>query len=69
MNIRISGSPDLVRAWAAQFEGHFGIRGREYPNRNSADIRYYLDLDDRVAAGAMRLVGAELNPADPEKEA
>ena len=69
MNIRISGSPDLVRAWAARFETHFGIRGREYSNRNSADIRYYLDLDDRVAAGVMRLVGLELNPGHPDKEA
>ena len=39
MNIRISGSPDLVRAWAARFETHLGIKWREYPNRNIADIR------------------------------
>ena len=69
MKLRIMGSPDLVRAWAAQFESHFGIRGHEYPNRNSADIRYYLDLDDRVAAGVMRFVAAELNPGHPEREA
>ena len=47
MKVRISGSPDLVRAWAAQFETHLGIKGREYPNRNSTGIRYFLDLDDR----------------------
>ena len=64
MKLRIMGSPDLVRAWAAQFETHFGTRGREYPNRNSTDIRYYLDLDDRVAADIVRMVGTALNPAD-----
>ena len=67
MKLRIMGTPDLVRAWAAQFETHLGIRGREYPNRNSADIRYYLDLDDRVAAGVVRLVGTALNPGDREE--
>ena len=64
MKVRIMGSPDLVRAWAAQFETHFGTRGREYPNRNGTDVRYYLDLDDRVAADVVRMVGTALNPAD-----
>ena len=64
MKLRIMGSPDIVRAWAAQFETHFGTRGREYPNRNRTDVRYYLDLDDRVAADIVRMVGTALNPAD-----
>ena len=64
MKLRIMGSSDLVRAWAAQFETHFGTRGREYPNRNGTDVRYYLDLDDRVAADIMRMVGTALDPAD-----
>ena len=64
MKLRIMGSPDLERAWAAQLETHFGIRGRVYPNRNSADIRYYLDLDDRVAAEVMRSVGTAFRALD-----
>ena len=69
MKVRISGSSDLVRAWAKQFETHLGIKGREYLNRNSADIRYYLDLDDRVAADVVGLVGTALNPAPRQKRA
>ena len=67
MKVRISGPPDLVRAWAAQFETHLGIKGREYPNRNSADIRYFLDLDDRVAAEVLGLVGTA-QPCSPATE-
>ena len=50
MNIRLMGSPDLVRAWASTLENHFGVKGGEYPTRGGGtDIRWYVDLDDRLA--------------------
>ena len=70
MKLRLMGPPDIVRGWASLLEEAFQSTGREYPTRDGgADIRYYLDLDDLVAAGVMRLVGPELNPGHPEKEA
>ena len=49
MKIHLMGPPDLVPDWAKLFESTFGLTGRVYPNRNSSDVRYYLDLDDCVA--------------------
>ena len=49
MKIRISGSADLVQAWADRFVA-LGISGRIYPNRGGDGVRWYADIDDRVAA-------------------
>ena len=49
MKIRISGSADLVQAWAERFAA-LGIRGRTYPNRDDASARWYADIDDRLVA-------------------
>ena len=53
MKIRLMGSPDLVRRYAQLSEEGFGVKGKEYAARNSSDIRYYIDLDDRVAEAAL----------------
>ena len=51
MKIRLMGSPDIVRAWADQFQREFGIVGQEYGSRRGGnEVRYYLDIDDRLAA-------------------
>jgi len=50
MKIRLTGSPDLVRAWSAALEKAFGVRCAEYPCRGSNEIRAYVDIDDRIAA-------------------
>ena len=54
MKIRLSGSQDLVRDWAKVFGDAFGVSGRLFPNRDSSDVRCYIDLDDRVAEDAAR---------------
>ena len=50
MKVRITGSPDLVKAWAKKLEDECGIHGKHYPSRKGADLRWYGDLDDRAAA-------------------
>ena len=69
MKLRLIGPPDIVRGWARRLRDEFGIEGREYASRrNPAEIRYYADLDDRLAAevaesGPDREVSAgRLNP-------
>lgn len=49
MKIRLMGSPDLITKWGNELESAYGITGRIYPNRNSQEVRYYVDLDDRKA--------------------
>ena len=50
MKIRLMGSPDLIKLWSIELEAAYGITGQTYPNRNSQEVRYYVDLDDRKAA-------------------
>ena len=49
VKIRLMGSPDLVQKWGKELENTYGITGKIYPNRNSYEVRYYVDLDDRKA--------------------
>ena len=56
MKLRLMGPPDIVRKWAERLRTH-GITGREYPCRDSTDIRYYADIDDRAAAAIGDLDG------------
>ena len=44
----------MVLGWATLFEKRFGGKGRIYPTRDGADVRYHLDLDDRVAGDVVR---------------
>jgi len=55
MKIRLIGSPDLIRAWAAELKKAYGVTGREYPCRGSSDVRLYIDLDDRQATALVNL--------------
>lgn len=56
MKIRLMGSADLVRAWSAELERAYGIKGKEYPSRyGDGDVRAYFDLDDRQAASVVGL--------------
>lgn len=32
MKMRLSGAADLVRAWSAELERAYGIKGAEYPS-------------------------------------
>jgi len=56
VKIRLLGAPDLVRAWAKELERSYGVVGKEYPSRYGSDLRYYCDLDDRLAE---RVVSAD----------
>ena len=49
MKIRLMGTSDLIQQWAKELERAYGITGKTYPSRNSHEIRYYVDLDDRKA--------------------
>lgn len=49
MKIRLMGSPDLIQKWGEELKAAYGITGKTYPNRNSHEVRYYVDLDDRQA--------------------
>ena len=49
MKIRLIGSPDLIKLWSIELETAYGITGQTYVNRNSQEVRYYVDLDDRKA--------------------
>lgn len=49
MKIRLMGSPDVVRQWAAELEKKLGVTGKEYPMRGNQGIRWYADVDDRTA--------------------
>ena len=70
MKLRPMGPPDIVRGWAVQLEEAFHSTAREYPTRGGgADIRYYLDVDDRRAEEAVRLQSTlALNPSDQEAD-
>ena len=70
MKLRPMGPPDIVRGWASLLEEAFQSTGREYPTRGGgADIRYYLDVDDRRAEEAVRLQSTlALNPSDQEAD-
>ena len=59
---------DLNQVLEGAMEEAYQSTGRENPTRvGGADIRYYLDVDDRRAEEAVRLRSAiALNPADPE---
>ena len=46
MQIRLMGSPDLVKRMAALLGEP---DARTYPNRGGGAVRAYLDIDDRVA--------------------
>ena len=51
MKLRLMGSADIVRGWAELLKVQFGVVGHEYPTRgNGNEIRYYVDIDDRLAA-------------------
>jgi hypothetical protein len=64
VKIRLVGSSDLVRAWSAELERAYGIKGAIYPSRHgSHEIRVYFDLDDRQAAAVVGLAAA---PAQPD---
>ena len=64
MNIRSTGAPDLVHGWAKLFEEQFGVSGREYPSHGSSDVRYYINLDDRIAEGFVWRLQANAQAAD-----
>lgn len=65
MKIRLIGSVDLVRAWSAELERAYGIKGAEYPSRYSSnEVRVYFDLDDRQAAAVVGLAAAPAQPAE-----
>lgn len=51
VKLRLIGAPDLVRAWAKKLEA-LGIYGKEYPSHRGTDLRWYADVDDRVADAA-----------------
>ena len=40
------------------------MSGREYPSRGSSDVRYYINLDDRIAEGFVRRLQANAQAAD-----
>lgn len=51
MKIRLMGTSDLVKGWAAELEREYAMRAVFYPMRgNSSGLRAYLDLDDRQAS-------------------
>ena len=51
MKMRLMGPPDIVRGWGQMIEAQFGVTGDEYPTRGKGTaIRYYIDIDDRLAA-------------------
>ena len=51
MKIRLMGPPDIVRGWGKMIEAQFGVTGDEYATRGRGNaIRYYIDIDDRMAA-------------------
>lgn len=52
MKIRLMGSPDVVREWAALLGQP---TGREYPCRGSSDVRRYVELDDSKAVELAKL--------------
>ncbi|WP_192497221.1 hypothetical protein [Halospina sp. K52047b] len=54
MKVRLMGSPDVVREWAQRLEEQLGVTGREYPMRGGGGIRWYADVDDRVAEKAAK---------------
>lgn len=69
MKIRLMGSPDLVRQWAIELEREYGVKGREYDNKRTGDgqVRFYLDLDDRVAEQIIEgMTRARREKPDPE---
>lgn len=67
MKIRLMGSPDLIQLWATELKTEYGISGKTYPNRDSHEVRYYVDLDDRQAEQViLRRVGLPKNIAKVE---
>jgi hypothetical protein len=56
---------DLVRNWASVLEESYGFKGKFYPNRNSNEIRWYVDMDDRQAEQVLK--DAEKTPEKPQK--
>lgn len=54
MKIRLMGSPDLIQLWGNELKKAYGITGKTYPNRNSHEVRYYVDLDDRKAEAVLK---------------
>lgn len=67
MKIRLIGSADLVRAWSAELERAYGLKGAAYPSRyNKNELRVYFDMDDRQAADLMG-VSAGTEPPKPSK--
>lgn len=50
MKIRLMGTEDLVRGWAAELEREYSMRAAFYPMRGKTGMRAYLDMDDRQAA-------------------
>lgn len=64
MKIRLIGAADLVRAWSAELERAYGIRGAEYPSRyGKNEVRAYFELDDRQAAALVGLSSPSSAPA------
>jgi hypothetical protein len=69
MKIRLIGSADLVRAWSAELERAYGLKGSVYPSRyNKNELRVYFDMDDRQAANLMG-VSAGAEPPKSSKSA
>ena len=54
MKIRLMGSPDLIQLWGNELKKAYGITGKTYSNRNSHEVRYYVDLDDRKAEAVLK---------------
>lgn len=53
MNIRLIGSPDLVRRWKSMLDEILATHGMEYPSRGGDKLRVYFEIDDRFAEVAM----------------
>ena len=54
MKIRLMGFLDLIQLCGKELEKAYGTTGKTYPNRNSHEVRYYLDLDDRKAEAVLK---------------
>jgi hypothetical protein len=57
VKIRLMGPEDVVRAWAARLGQHLGAAGDFYPMRGGWGLRWYVDIDDRVAAEVVEQPG------------
>lgn len=59
MKIRLTGTSDLVAAWAAELPRAYSVTVALYPSRRGgSEVRAYCDLDDRRTAEIVGLPAA-----------